>query len=229
MKALTKNLLTAACLVTAAFSLNACISNNGNDIDSTVVPLTPAEKTTQIHAMAGTYTGKARLYTSPNGRLIKSDSAVVHFTVGTDSIITVKDFPVRLFALNAANGTVKTALEKLTAEFTSDIRLYSQSNYIKNLYGGNAYFFILWPQKLGTGKPWMLSYPYTHNSAAQTLTATFVPGGASVGLNYNSLNLYYKPKKALQFFLILKEIKLSDGTMFDNSQGRAFILVEGKK
>ena len=71
MKALTKNLLTAACLVTAAFSLNACISNNGNDIDSTVVPLTPAEKTTQIHAMAGTYTGKARLYTSPNGRLIK--------------------------------------------------------------------------------------------------------------------------------------------------------------
>ena len=34
MKALTKNLLTAACLVTAAFSLNACISNNGNDIDS---------------------------------------------------------------------------------------------------------------------------------------------------------------------------------------------------
>ena len=61
------------------------------------------------------------------------------------------------------------------------------------------------------------------------MTAPFGTGGASVGLNYNSLNLYYKPKKALQFFLIPKEIKLSDGTMFDNSQGRAFILVEGKK
>lgn len=227
MKALTKNFLAAACLVATAFSLNACISNNGEEYDTTIVPLTSAEKTAQINAMAGTFKGKATLFTINPYGVTKADSADINFTVKTDSSVVISDFPLRLFAWYAPTGPQKEALKSATASLTGTIQLYAPMNYVRQRYGNGVYFFALWPYKQDFKTPWAVTFPYTFSGATQNMKVSFAADYALGYQNSVILNAYTSTKRIFQCFLLPKQIKLGDGTEV-NSQ-RSFIFVRGTK
>lgn len=172
----------------------SCINNEDTD-NYVYTPLTQIEKTNQINSMAGTYTGKARLYVSNGYNLTKADSADINLIVGTDSTLRVSNFPLRLLSADLSDATLKTAVSTQTAVFNSDITLYKPYKVEEMTSSYKNYcFFSLWDNTNASGQQtWNLQLPYTYNGATENVQVEFstqyATGHPALGLNtYNISN-----------------------------------------
>ena len=91
MKRIGNIFITALCCALAAVSFNSCIEEEDYTIDAQTYK-------EYMNKMAGDYSGKVRFYYPKynNGSLaaVKYDSLTTHWTVRTDSTVTLYNFPI---------------------------------------------------------------------------------------------------------------------------------------
>ncbi len=227
MKRIKNSLLAMVCLVALSATFTACISSD-NDDNYVYTPLTQAEKTVQINNMAGTYTGKARLYQSNGYGYAKIDSADINLTVATDSTLNVSNFPLRLLSNGLTNETLKTALATQTAPFNSNVFLYKPYK-IEQLISNyqNFHFFYVWSAALPSANSrWTVELPFTYNGQASTgfmdLSKDLAPG-----ISIQELNLYNKSTNTLVFYLAPQQVKWDSTLSYDPFNG--VIVITAKK
>lgn len=224
MKRLKKSFLVMVCLVALLTTFTACIGSDNED-NYVYIPLTQAEKAVQINNIAGSYTGKARLY-QING-YGKIDSADVSLTVATDSTLNISNFPLRLLTNGLTNETLKTALATQTAPFNSNVYLYKPikiEQLITNYQ--NFHFFNVWNAALATSESkWNVQLPYTYNGQAQ-MALMELSKDLAPGINLRSMNLYNKSTNTLVFYLVPQQVKWDDTLNVEPFNGVIVITVK---
>lgn len=107
MITLKKLFIPILCVV--VFSLTSCLKDDDSDT-YTFVPLTQQEKSEQIQKMQGNYKGCV-YYNLNNYSMVFTDSAKVEWMVSaTDSMLTIRNFPMKIFANNVNDPKMKEAL-----------------------------------------------------------------------------------------------------------------------
>ena len=106
MKNLKLIFLGLGCI--AALSLTSCIDDNNDDNG-----LTKAQISQCLTAVVGNYSGKM-IYAANNPADIadKQDTLDINWTITSDTIVTIKDFPAKAIAENIVNIDLKTALQE---------------------------------------------------------------------------------------------------------------------
>lgn len=115
MKAL-KFLSVSCCL--AAMCLTSCIGDDNNDNRA----LTPAEVAQCLSSVKGTHQGKV-IYPATNIKDVKdtADTLDISWTINTDSIMTIHDFPSKLLANSIDSIQGKELKAALTAAPNQDL------------------------------------------------------------------------------------------------------------
>ena len=107
MITLKKLFLPVLCVV--VFSLTSCLKDDDSEA-YTFVPLTQQEKSEQIQKMQGNYKGCV-YYKLNEYRMVFTDSAKVEWTVSApDSMLTIRNFPMKAFAINMNDPKMKEVL-----------------------------------------------------------------------------------------------------------------------
>ena len=196
-------------LLTVALTVTSCMKDEKDDY--VYVPLTQAQKTMQINAMAGSFEGKMSLF-SPNGtRFERIDSTDIKLTITNDSTLSITNFPLKLVAREVTEKKLKETLDTTVATFTAHISLWKPYK-VERMYKNHSllYFFGVWPYDTKPVQKWVAELPYTYESKPQTLKIEF-DGNFAGGLNMGNYNLYNSSNKRLAVFLVPKEITLGDG------------------
>lgn len=160
------------CLVAATFT--AC-----ND-DPSYKGLTPEEKTQACNVVKGTYEGEL-IYPSanPTNKSDVTDTIAANWEIQSDSVMTIRNFPVELLATNISNKDLATALR---AERPRDMKCYIDFSQVTPVT-----FFI---------NPTMQSFTLTYGGKSHLVQI------AMLGNNIYSFGAYDSSKKLLQMQIV---------------------------
>lgn len=188
-------------------ALAALVSCNNDDVEEYIyVPLTNAEKTEQINAMQGSYSGLC--YFAPdNYYQAFTDSVKAEWVItAPDSTITIRNFPLKVFANNVINTEVKEALKNDSSQ-TMKVAVYLYRPWGTSGPLANCYFNAI-PRGSEDLK---VDMPLTFGEEQKNATFVFTT-------NYN--NSYYATgvydnKKNMYFYMILEKIIIENGPTCD--------------
>lgn len=192
----------------------SCVGDNDT---STIVynPLTPTEKATQINAMAGLYHGKVYLFDTTGGNPV--DSAVINFTVGTDSSLVINELPLKFFTRKSGNVDFNNSIGDQTSTLRGNVILYAPYGY--DYDRTNFYFFAFWPRE-NTSTTWTANVPYNVSGQDQNMGVTFSSTyAAGLPNSIDNLNMYVAstngtPVRGLNLFLAPQTIKAGNGSTY---------------
>jgi len=145
-----------------------------NDDDNNGLPFTEKQRIAACQAMYGDYKGNF-IYAYKKDTVSKADSANIEWTINSDTIITIKDFPVSIFAESITDSTLAKAIASLPNQ---DIRVY----YMLTDIDPNN--FIL--------NPVIPIYNLTYDGIDHKVQIVMIVN------NYNSCGIYYPGSKTMQ-------------------------------
>ncbi|MCR5131770.1 MAG: DUF4840 domain-containing protein [Prevotella sp.] len=207
---------TLTALVVAGFA-----SCNSDDEDAYVfVPLTPSELAQQINEIQGTYEGSVYFkYNSYYSAFTDSTGANWKVTA-TDSVMTIENVPMKVFATNIQNEALKTAIQNDSTHnlnvHLSLYRPYGTEGTLQTYYYGAVPF--------GEDN-YVVTLPLTVGEEQKNVTFTFASSfSASYYSGYYSVGTFYN--KTMTTYLILKSVKIEGGGTYD---AYALVVFYGKK
>lgn len=191
-------------LCVVVFSLTSCLKDDNSE-SYKFVPLTQEEKSEQIFKMQGYYEG-CIYYNFNNYSMVFADSAKVKWMVtAKDSMLTIKDFPMKAFATNMNNAKMKEVLLNDSTNFVT-ARIYLYRPYGTTGKLENSYFNCL---------------PYGSEELKVTVPMKIDNEEKNVKLIFDSSyqnRIYatgiYDNKKDFSFNMILKEIIVENGSNY---------------
>ncbi|MBO4315929.1 MAG: DUF4840 domain-containing protein [Prevotella sp.] len=125
-----------------AFAFSSCLKDDDNNTVANRV-LTQSEKVKSLIESQGAYTGKLYYYNNSS----QSDSIDIHWTVsGSDSILTITDFPISAFSNSAYTDATTTDLLKNSPTKELSFTLHG---YYNSGFDGGFYSFTLAPNITG--------------------------------------------------------------------------------
>lgn len=198
-------------------ALAALVSCNNDDVEEYIyVPLTNAEKTQQINAMQGTYSGLC--YYSPDNYLQAfTDSAKAEWVItAPDSTITIRNFPLKVFANNIINSEVKEALKNDSTQ-TLKLAVYLYRPWGTSGQLTNSYFNAI-PKGSEELKA---DLPLTFGEEQRNATFVF-----SNNYNYSYYATGVFDNKSMYFYMILEKIIIENGPTCD---ANALVVFAGSK
>ncbi|HBN47386.1 MAG TPA: DUF4840 domain-containing protein [Prevotella sp.] len=172
MKKINLIALMICCL--AAVTFTAC-----ND-DPGYKGLTPQEKTQAFNVVKGTYTGDL-IYPSenPTNKSDVTDTVTVRWEIQSDSVMTIRNFPMALLANNITNKELAAALK---AELPRDMKCYIDFTQVSPVT-----FFI---------NPSLQSFTLNYSGKNHLVQV------AMLGNNIYSFGAYDSSKKLLQMQIV---------------------------
>ena len=195
--------MTVFMLLVVTFALSACIKDDSEDY--TFVPLSQAEKTMQINNMQGTYNGCA-FYNINTGNWTIGDSIKTSWTItANDSTLSIKNFPMKVFASNVVNSQLKEALLNDSVH-TLNARIYLYRPWGTTGTLSYSYFNCI---------------PYSTEDLCAVIPLIIDNEEKNVTFVFDTsfytsfyANGVFDNKKDLSFNLILKEIQIENGSHF---------------
>ena len=119
-------------------SMTACLGNDDDNNNYQIKPLTPTEKAAQMLDMSGEYNGKLYFI---NDTTFVNDSVNISWSVNAfDSIMTIRNFPVRVLANGISEPITRTLLLS-GGEFDMRAMLHPYANNFKT--EGHYTFYML--------------------------------------------------------------------------------------
>lgn len=197
MKAIRILMLTAFSIVAASI-FNSC---NKDDETYVYVPLTQQEKAVQINAMQGSYTG--HVYYGLTNYTGMTDSLAVEWTIqASDSTLTIRNFPMKVFSQYITDADLKTALENDSIHsLTTNLILYRPYGTTGEL---NYYSYAVVPR--GTAD-YTVTLPIAFGEVEHNVTFNF---SSDYGQYYYSQGEY--ANNTMLFYLILRSISVDEAS-----------------
>ena len=193
-----RTFMLAAISIVAASAFNSC---NKDDDTYVYEPLTQQEKTAQINAMQGSYTG--HVYYGLTNYTGMTDSLAVQWNIqASDSTLTIHNFPMKVFSQYIYDADLKTALEN------DSIHSLSSNLVLFRPYGTTGaldyYSFVIAPK--GT-IDYTVTLPIAFGEETHDVTFNFA---REYGSYYYSQGEY--TNNQMLFYLILRSISVDSGS-----------------
>jgi len=176
----TKSLIVMMLMSIVAFSVTSCLDSEDDVEDYTI---TPAEYSTYLNSMAGTYSGKMYFLNDTLSTENKTDSIYINNVIVRgqgDSTITAY-LPMKYFVKGIKNhDEIKEIIEEEDETINLQMKFYIYQKY-DNLISLGIY-------------PYSVEYPFTYNGESHKLVLNF----------YRYLNVngrYYNNSMLLDFYL----------------------------
>lgn len=206
----TKNLIFFLIAVFTLGMFTAC----GDDDENTTTeytPLTSAEKAAQMNAMVGHYTGTLGYDAQYNyyaGGLVYNDTVkdVQLDITASDSTLTFKNFPLKVFAFSASDTTLKAVLYSDTT-VTMKVRLALYKPYYTSSSLTNYYYYETIPLDASSDNTWTSTFNIEAGDKTYAVEIDFAQAFTIAGSYLYSSGAYYNDE--LSFFLLTKSISIN--------------------
>ncbi|MBR7029879.1 MAG: DUF4840 domain-containing protein [Prevotella sp.] len=160
MKNLKLIFLALGCM--AALSLTSCLKNDDNNNNG----LSEAQIAQCVNAVRGEYTGKLVYPSQGTQYYDNADTVDVSWSIGADTMLVIKSFPVKAIGEQIYDSDLKKALTE------SDVK--GELKCLLGFYGyNNEVLFLLGPQKM--------DFPIFYKGATHTLSVYFWTNDYSYG------------------------------------------------
>ena len=186
--------LALGCLI--ALSLTSCLKDNDNDNNEV---LTKSQVAQCVNIVRGEYTGML-LYpaTNPKDAYDTVDTIDTRMSIGTDTMLVIRNFPSQIVAEHIADASLKEAL--LEQASTKELRCYLGFYNVEPLVQ-----FLVGPVNV--------EYPVFYKDKTRTLTLIFwVDNAYSGGISFG----YKEPSSGLMEGRIVMAYAFLDGETTKN-------------
>ena len=214
MKRLTLYIMSIAIV---AFTFSSCIKDDDNNTVTYRI-LTQSEKVKSLIESQGAYTGKLYYYNNSS----QSDSIDIHWTVsGSDSILTITDFPISAFSNSAYTDDATTTLLKNapTRELT-----FTLHGYYNTGFDGGFYSFTLAPNITGV----IINPDKTEDDKGNNITisyANYIQDYTVYGQSIYTYPICEYFDKKMQGYILVEKLTVNNTTV---TVGKAYYFY-GKK
>lgn len=190
-------IMFAAICTVAAGTFSSC---NEDEDPYVYEPLTQQEKTAQISAMQGNYSG--HVYYGLTNYTQMTDSLNIQWTIlAADSTLTISNFPMKVFGQYITDADLKTALENdSTHSLKADLHLY-RPYYTTGALDYTS--FVVVPK---TTSDYAVTLPLAFGEESHDVTFNFSGEYSSY---YYSQGEFYQNR--MWFYLILRSISVDNG------------------